>query len=72
MTAQPLFCFVVPCFNEEDNVEATVNSIRAAVGKQTYYEIILVNDCSHDRTLQRMQALANSAAGSPSLTIQSI
>jgi glycosyltransferase involved in cell wall biosynthesis len=59
MTPQPLFCFVVPCFNEEDNVEATVNSIRAAVSAQDDYEIILVDDCSHDRTLERMQALAN-------------
>jgi glycosyltransferase involved in cell wall biosynthesis len=58
MTTRPLFCFVVPCFNEEDNVEPTVNSIRSAVSEQDNYEIILVNDCSHDRTLERMQALA--------------
>jgi glycosyltransferase involved in cell wall biosynthesis len=57
MTAQPLFCFVVPCFNEEDNVEPTVNSICAAVGDQNHYEIILVNDGSRDQTLKRMQAL---------------
>ena len=57
MTAQPLFRFVVPCFNEEDNVEPTVNSICAAVGERTHYEIILVNDCSRDQTLERMQAL---------------
>ena len=58
MTARPLFCFVVPCFNEEDNVEPTVNSIRSAVPEQSDYEIILVDDCSRDRTLERMQALA--------------
>src|SRR5262245_805080 len=58
MTTRPLFCFVVPCFNEEDNVEPTVNSIRSAVSEQSNYEVILVNDCSHDRTLERMQALA--------------
>jgi len=58
MTARPLFCFVVPCFNEEDNVEPTVNSIRSAVSEQNDYEIVLVNDCSHDRTLERMQTLA--------------
>jgi glycosyltransferase involved in cell wall biosynthesis len=58
MTTRPLFCFVVPCFYEEDNVEPTVNSIRSAVSEQNSYEIILVNDCSHDRTLERMQALA--------------
>jgi dolichol-phosphate mannosyltransferase len=59
MTAQPLFCFIVPCFNEEDNVEPTVNSIRAAVGERAHYEIILVNDCSRDQTLERMQALTS-------------
>src|SRR5258708_9745456 len=58
MTAQPLFCFVVPCFNEEDNVGPTVDSIRHALGARESYEIILVDDCSRDRTLERMQALA--------------
>src|SRR5260370_24594488 len=58
MTAQPLFCFVVPCFNEEDNVGPTVDSIRHALGARDSYEIILVDDCSRDRTLARMQALA--------------
>jgi glycosyltransferase involved in cell wall biosynthesis len=58
MTARPTFCFVVPCFNEEDNVEPTVGSIRAAMRGRSDYEIILVNDASTDRTLERMQALA--------------
>jgi glycosyltransferase involved in cell wall biosynthesis len=54
----PTFCFVIPCFNEEDNVGATVSSVRAAMGRRDDYEIILVNDASTDRTLERMQALA--------------
>src|SRR5258708_32398376 len=58
MTAQPLFGFVVPCFNEEDNVGPTADSIRHALGGRDSYEIILVDDCSRDRTLERMQALA--------------
>jgi glycosyltransferase involved in cell wall biosynthesis len=58
MTAQPLFGFVVPCFNEEDNVAPTVASIRHALGARDSYEIILVDDCSRDRTLERMQAFA--------------
>jgi glycosyltransferase involved in cell wall biosynthesis len=58
MTARPTFGFVVPCFNEEDNVEPTVGSIRAAMQGRSDYEIILVNDASTDRTLERMQALA--------------
>src|SRR5262249_57981195 len=58
MTTRPTFCFVVPCFNEGDNVGPTVGSIRAAMRGRSDYEIILVNDASTDRTLERMQALA--------------
>jgi glycosyltransferase involved in cell wall biosynthesis len=58
MSTAPTFCFVVPCFNEEDNIGATVRSIREAVATREDYEIILVNDASTDRTLERMRALA--------------
>jgi glycosyltransferase involved in cell wall biosynthesis len=57
MTA-PRFCFVIPCFNEEDNVGPTVGSVRDAMGERNDYEVILVNDASTDRTLEQMQALA--------------
>jgi glycosyltransferase involved in cell wall biosynthesis len=60
MTVQSSICFVVPCFNEEDNVAPTVQSIRDAVGPDRPFEIVLVDDCSTDLTLQRMQALAQS------------
>src|SRR6516164_3467591 len=58
MTSPPAFCFVIPCFNEEDNVDPTVGSVRAAMGRRGDYEIVLVNDASTDRTLEQMQALA--------------
>ena len=58
MTTVPTFCFVIPCFNEEDNVELTVGSVREAMGSRGDYEVVLVNDASTDRTLERMQALA--------------
>jgi len=57
MTDRPWVCFVVPCFNEEDNVGPTVDSIRTAAGQRPF-EIVLVDDCSTDRTLARMQTLA--------------
>jgi glycosyltransferase involved in cell wall biosynthesis len=50
--------FVVPCFNEEDNVAATVDTIGGAMTDQSDYEVVLVDDCSTDRTLERMRALA--------------
>jgi dolichol-phosphate mannosyltransferase len=58
MTVRPWICFVVPCFNEEDNVGPTVQSIRTAVASERPFEIVLVDDCSTDRTLERMQELA--------------
>ena len=58
MADLPTFCFVIPCFNEEDNVGATVGSVREAMGARDDYEIVLVNDASTDHTLERMQALA--------------
>ncbi len=58
MTVQPSICFVVPCFNEQDNVAPTVESIRTAAGPERTFEIVLVDDCSTDLTLERMQALA--------------
>ena len=58
MSARPWVSFVVPCYNEEENVEATVQSARAAMPAGRDYEIILVDDCSTDRTLDRMQSLA--------------
>jgi glycosyltransferase involved in cell wall biosynthesis len=58
MTTVPTFCFVIPCFNEEDNVGSTVASVREGMGGRDDYEIILVNDASTDHTLERMQALA--------------
>src|SRR5690349_19325189 len=58
MASLPTFCFVIPCFNEEDNVGATVGAVREAMGSRGDYEIVLVNDASTDRTLELMQALA--------------
>src|SRR5437773_12216781 len=58
VTAHRRVSFVVPCFNEEDNVAPTVDAIRDAVSEKNDHEIILVDDDSRDRTLPRMQALA--------------
>jgi glycosyltransferase involved in cell wall biosynthesis len=60
MTDQARISFVVPCFNEEENVAATVETIREVMSKHDEYEVILVDDCSRDGTLQRMHELAES------------
>jgi len=61
-SVRPWVSFVVPCYNEEENVGATVASARAAMPRGRDYEIILVDDCSTDRTLQKMQSLSKEDA----------
>jgi glycosyltransferase involved in cell wall biosynthesis len=58
MSRVQTFSFVIPCFNKQDNVAATVGSVREAMDARADYEIILVNDASSDHTMERMQALA--------------
>ncbi len=46
--APPLLSIIVPCYNEERTVEGILDRIRAAPVKDI--EIIVVDDCSKDRT----------------------
>ena len=50
--------FVVPCLNEAENLEATIEEIRAAVVNGADYEIILIDDASTDQTLELMRRCA--------------
>lgn len=57
---------VVPCYNEEGNVQAFVNSAReelnpARTGYE--YEIIFINDGSRDDTLARLKELMQEGSG---------
>jgi len=50
---------VVPCYNEEENVEATVREIHARIGPRVeQYEILIVDDGSADATGALADALA--------------
>jgi len=43
--------FFIPCFNEEKNILNTLNAVIGAVSKTSLrYEILVVDDCSGDRT----------------------
>lgn len=46
--------FIVPCYNEENNIKNTVNEIFTAVNQSSRkeYEIIIVDDGSKDQTFQ--------------------
>src|SRR5262245_56367921 len=47
---------IVPCYNEEGNVIATLETIVAAMLRLPYsYEVIVLDDCSTDRTVAKVQ-----------------
>jgi cellulose synthase/poly-beta-1,6-N-acetylglucosamine synthase-like glycosyltransferase len=52
----PTVSIIVPCFNEEQTVQATVESLRALDYPQDKLSIILVNDGSTDGTLAALKA----------------
>ncbi len=49
---------IVPCYNEEDNIEPFVNNVNR-VFKNTNYEIIFINDGSQDNTLINMKKITS-------------
>ncbi|NOY13558.1 MAG: glycosyltransferase family 2 protein [Deltaproteobacteria bacterium] len=55
----PKISFVVPIYNEEENIPKLVEEIQAvAPDLSDSYEILLVDDCSSDRSLQIIRDLA--------------
>jgi dolichol-phosphate mannosyltransferase len=53
----PHLSVVVPVFNERDNVTPLINEITAALRGLTQFEIIYVDDCSRDDTLDVLKNL---------------
>ena len=49
---------VVPCYNEEGNVDVLVKAVGAAMKGQGEYELILIDDGSADKTLEHIKAVA--------------
>ena len=61
---------VVPCYNEQDNVQEFYHCTKACfAGKITDYEIVFVNDGSTDKTLEKLKTLTGHK--SPALQIVS-
>jgi glycosyltransferase involved in cell wall biosynthesis len=61
MTQQPdspAVSVVVPIFNEEESIAILQSELSAAL-KDVDYEIIFVDDGSHDRTVERIEAAPN-------------
>ncbi len=49
---------IIPIMNEEDNVEPLLNAVYSALST-TDYELILVDDGSTDKTIERVKSLSN-------------
>tara|TARA_B100000575_G_scaffold215503_1_gene176223 strand:+ start:13828 stop:14529 length:702 start_codon:yes stop_codon:yes gene_type:complete len=52
------FSIIVPVFNEEDNILRLMNELLIALPLNIFkYEIIIVNDCSTDKTFEKLEKL---------------
>lgn len=47
---------IIPCYNEEESIEALLQQLQAlSLGPKWALEIAVVNDCSKDKTLQKVK-----------------
>jgi dolichol-phosphate mannosyltransferase len=59
MTDTPDLTFVIPCYNEQDNLRALVKAIADSVAPlNRSYEIVITDDCSKDNSWQVLKELA--------------
>ncbi|HXT13146.1 MAG TPA: glycosyltransferase family 2 protein [Candidatus Angelobacter sp.] len=59
MTETPDLSFVVPCYNEQDNLRALAKAIADSVAPLSRsYEIVITDDCSKDNSWQVLKELA--------------
>lgn len=62
MPSQPALSVVVPLFNEEESVRPLVEAVREALAQRWSWELILVDDGSRDRTVERVRGEADDDA----------
>ena len=58
MPTSPYLSVVVPLYNEEESVCALVEAVSASLGETLSWELLLVDDGSRDRTVERAGELA--------------
>lgn len=54
-----MFSIVIPLFNEVDNIVPLVNDIYESLKEYQNYEVILINDASTDKTLEKINQIKN-------------
>lgn len=57
MHAAPLVSIVIPCYNEEENVEALYLALSSTMTKEENVELLFIDDGSKDRTVEMVQKL---------------
>jgi dolichol-phosphate mannosyltransferase len=68
MADSPTYSFVVPCYNEQDNLRPLVAAIRSAADPlKLPYEILITDDRSQDKSWEILKDLA---AGDPRIRVQ--
>ncbi len=59
MADLPELSFVIPCYNEQDNLRALIKAIREAVDPlRLTYEVVITDDCSQDKSWEILKELA--------------
>jgi len=56
LTTKPFLSFLIPCYNHEENVKETIESIYNCYDKSNF-EIIVVNDGSTDDSLEKLKEI---------------
>ena len=54
----PNFSVIIPCYNEEEAIHDTIRRLRANLGRQDSYEIIVIDDGSTDGTAKLLAQLS--------------
>ena len=63
---QPYISFVIPVYNEEENIPILFRELTTVAEKSnSTYEIIFVNDCSTDRSLEVIRELEGKHPAGP-------
>ncbi len=53
-----MFSIVIPVYNEKNNIKYLIDEILTSIKKEYIFEIIIVNDCSTDGTLNEIVELS--------------
>lgn len=52
-------CIIVPCYNEEGNLDLLINTISKVIDNSIQYQLVLVNDGSKDKTWELISTLTH-------------